>query len=115
MVFLMEKIDYILVILFAWGLIMGVVLRAWCHSHLRASHSVDFDRIEYSDNHSWILLFDYPLSECRRNSITHYLYRTCLRGSACRDCVWISRLVITVDVVWLVTGMTLLIRFGFAD
>jgi hypothetical protein len=108
----MTKIDYVLIAVFAWSLITGIVMRMWCHSHLRATHPAEFDVIEYSDNQNWMHLLDYPLSECRQNSLTHFLYRTCLRGSTCQDCIWISWIVAGSDLALLTTTIVLLILFN---
>lgn len=110
----MTRIDLILTVVLVWSTITVVAMRLWCHSHLRSAHPAEFDVVEQSYDRPWIFFLNYPLSECHRNSLTHFLYRTCLRGSTCQDCIWMSWLVIAVDGVWLITGITLLIRFSLA-
>ncbi len=113
MVHLMTKVDYVLIVVFAWSFIVMIVIRIWCRSHLRNAHSPEFIAVEQSYDRPWIYFLDYPLSECHRNSLTHFLYRTCLCGSSCQDCNWASWVTLTTDVIWLVSGTTLLIRLNF--
>lgn len=113
MVHEMTKVDYVLIAILAWSFIAVIVMRIWWQSHLRNVHSAEFNAIDQSYERPWIFFLDYPLSECHRNSLTHFLYRTCLRGSSCQDCNWASWVTLTSDAIWLISGTTLLIRLNF--
>lgn len=109
----MTKLDSILIAACLPLLIAAVVMRIWFHSHLREAHPVEFDVVEQSYERPWIFFLDYPLSECHRNSLTHFLYRTCWRGNICRDCQWTARMVATADAGWVITATVLLVRMNF--
>lgn len=104
------KIDQLLIVLVGWSLITGIVLRRKCDSHFLTEHPTEWDTIERSDEHLWVLLLNYPWAEFRRSSITFFLYRTCLRGGPCRDCVWAGCVLMAADLVLLASALALMVR-----